>query len=494
VGACGGQTPKPAPPRGSFLTDGGGALRARSAAAGPALGPAAVAAGRVKLVFRASVDGNITGTPLIDAGGAYVVTDKAEVYRLDSRSGAVVWKRQLSTPAEPASLGTPACADIGARLGILSTPVIDTGGGRLLVSAFDWGPGGAGRWRLHSLTTADGAESSGWPVTIDATATNLPGVAFAAAGQLQRTALLLQGGHVFLGFGSVCDRGDYRGWVADVGLTTRRVTLWADEPAGHRGGGIWQSGGGLVGYAGNILLATGNGDVGAVPDPVSGLGQAVLGLAPATSGLSLLSAVSPPGASDLNPVDGDVGSANPLLVPATGDGAPAIVQGSKSGALYSLRLDPATMHLSLVATNPGGDPALAGPALWTGSDGARIYIVGSPLTAAAHPPGHPPMLREYTLDAALGLKEVANGGDIMTYGTGPALVTRSGASLGAAVVWVSLRQRATGTPDATLIAYAADGLRPLAAWPTGAASKFVGPSTDGELVYVAAADQLLAFG
>jgi hypothetical protein len=52
-------------------------------------------------------------------------------------------------------------------------------------------------------------------------------------------------GSVYIGFGSLCIKGDYNGFVAGVSTTTHAETLWADEAGSvTNGAGIWQSGGG----------------------------------------------------------------------------------------------------------------------------------------------------------------------------------------------------------------------------------------------------------
>ena len=78
----------------------------------------------------------------------------------------------------------------------------------------------------------------------------------------ERTALLLNNGVVYFGFGSHGDNQPYHGWLLGYNATTlQRVVAFSSTPNGE-GGGIWQSGGGLaIDSAGNFYFATGDGDV-----------------------------------------------------------------------------------------------------------------------------------------------------------------------------------------------------------------------------------------
>src|SRR5260370_25866890 len=81
----------------------------------------------------------------------------------------------------------------------------------------------------------------------------------------QRLALLLEsepsGTHVVISWASHCDFGQYHGWVISYNAgTLAREAIFNVSPNGTLGG-IWMAGGGpAADAAGNIFLATGNGN------------------------------------------------------------------------------------------------------------------------------------------------------------------------------------------------------------------------------------------
>ena len=101
-------------------------------------------------------------------------------------------------------------------------------------------------WYLQALSAATGQELPGYPVPITGTPVNTPGVPFNESYEMQRPALLLLNGVVYMGFASDCDITPYRGIVAAVNTSTRALTMWSDESGPgtdeNSQAGIWQSG------------------------------------------------------------------------------------------------------------------------------------------------------------------------------------------------------------------------------------------------------------
>src|SRR5262249_45475542 len=129
--------------------------------------------------------------------------------------------------------------DISPEIGITSTPVIDPATGTLYVVAktkeaqppscttgctFNY------FYRLHALDVTTGAEKFGGPVVITATVNgngydNVNGViTFAPLTHLQRPALMLLNGAVFIGFGSHGDNPGYHGWILAYDAATLQQT------------------------------------------------------------------------------------------------------------------------------------------------------------------------------------------------------------------------------------------------------------------------------
>ena len=85
--------------------------------------------------------------------------------------------------------------------------------------------------------------------------------------QLQRPALLLLNGIIYIAFGSRGDLDPWHGWVfAYDAITFNQLDLLCTTPNGARGG-IWQAGQGLLADTNGFIYAgTGNGD----SDPADG--------------------------------------------------------------------------------------------------------------------------------------------------------------------------------------------------------------------------------
>src|SRR5262249_10220936 len=110
--------------------------------------------------------------------------------------------------------------------------------------------------RLHALDLATGAEKLGGPKV-------MTGNGFDPLMHLQRPALLLNNGTVYVAFGSHGDRMEWHGWVMGYDATTLAQTFVSAMTAlgSNSEGAIWQSGGGpAVDADGFIYVETGNGD------------------------------------------------------------------------------------------------------------------------------------------------------------------------------------------------------------------------------------------
>jgi hypothetical protein len=148
--------------------------------------------------------------------------------------------------------------------------VIDPASGTIYVVTDEKRTSGAGVsyvQQLHALSLTSGAEKFGGPTTITfsmrgtgAGATKQGLLRFSALHQLQRAALLLAGGAVYLAYASFEDHPPYHGYVVAYNARTlTRAGLFNDTPDGSDGG-IWQSGNGpATDASGAIYAANGNG-------------------------------------------------------------------------------------------------------------------------------------------------------------------------------------------------------------------------------------------
>ncbi|HTT85846.1 MAG TPA: choice-of-anchor D domain-containing protein, partial [Acidimicrobiales bacterium] len=364
------------------------------------------------------------------------------------------------------------------------------------------------------FAAATGKEVSGFPVELTGTPDNTPGVPFTDYHELQRPALLLLGGVVYMAFSSDCDYTPYRGIVIGVSTSTHAITaMWSDE-AGvgtdeNSMSGIWQSGGGLVSDGPNqILLTTGNG---IAPPPSPGgsstpetLSESVVRLTVQSDGTLLpTDFFSPADAPSLDQNDEDLGSGGPVALPSQYFGTSTypdlLVQVGKDGRVVLLNRgdlggreqgpDQSDDALQILGPYTGvwGHPAVYG------GQGGWVYICESAgggylqaFSYGTNASGVPQLTPEGMSSGSFG------------YASGSPTVTSDGTNDGSAVVWVVYVNGSKGS-DAQLRAYGAipsDGTLPLL-WsaPIGRASKFEVVTASNGIVYVGSrTGTLYAFG
>lgn len=213
---------------------------------------------------------------------------------------------------------------------------------------------------LHALDFRNGLrDRPGSPVKLEppdnlkSEAERNPNYSFARH-QRNRPGLLLQSGVVYVGFASfICDNpAPFAGWVLGYSATTlERMSAWR-TPNGGTGGGIWQSGRGLVGSPdGSIYFMTGNGTE---TNPPGSLGNSFVKLeGTCSAGLIQTGSFTPKNDLNLAKGDTDLGSSGPILVP--GD---RLIGGGKQGRVYVL--DSSSMKLTQDTMQPDGFEGFAG--------------------------------------------------------------------------------------------------------------------------------------
>ncbi len=310
------------------------------------LTPANVAPATFGKLFSCPVDGYVYGSPLILAGqtinGAkhnvlIVATENDSVYAYDADTcggGTPLWKISLLQSGE-APLADEA---ILPYVGVTSTPVIDPATGTLYVVSTEHTPSG-GTFRLSALNVATGAQKFGGPVTVSASvaATNsdsVNGVQTMNTSCLQRAALLLANGNVYVGFG-----GCHSGWLlaysastlAQVGVFNASPNL-NGEGSFASAGGIWMGGAGPVAdSSGNIYVTTGNGPW----DGQSAWGDSVLKFPPTpvagvNGTMQPIDYFTPSIYQFMDCDDADLAAGGLLLIP----GGTTMIAGGKTGTMY----------------------------------------------------------------------------------------------------------------------------------------------------------------
>ncbi len=174
-------------------------------------------------LFSLPVDGQVYAQPLylanvtVPSQGVhnvvYVATEHDSVYAFDAdnpHQTVPLWHVSLGTPMLCANI--PYCVqDVLPEIGITSTPVIDPVNMVVYVVAetvASPATPGTPKFTLHALNATNGAEKLNSPVTILATAAGTGSdsvngkITFNPFYQLQRPALLLANGSVYVSFGA----------------------------------------------------------------------------------------------------------------------------------------------------------------------------------------------------------------------------------------------------------------------------------------------------
>jgi hypothetical protein len=356
----------------------------------------------------------------------YVATMADSLYAIDANTGQVLWKDSFLNPVDPTHLtaatgvtSIPAAAiggnSVGPQLGILATPAIDLSRGAIFLNAGTQEIRGSDSHyvqRLWSVSLSDGSvltapavigdtigtqsfysfagyqyvagaivsgsgnnahptsypNTDGW-VSAPGGATT-PVIAFNSILEMQRTAVTLLNGNVYLGFASHGDGGPYYGWIlgyseSNLALTAAFVTTPTYE--GIVGdsiytaqGGIWASGSGFATDGTYLYITTGNGAFNTAASNFNSAGfpidhdysDSLLklkmdGSTPAAQngngwGLGVADYFTPSNAAALNTLDLDLGSGGVTLLPSTlkdGAGNPMLTFGGKESRLYLLDQD-----------------------------------------------------------------------------------------------------------------------------------------------------------
>jgi hypothetical protein len=158
---------------------------------------------------------------------------------------------------------------------------------------------------------------------------------------IQRPALLLANGVVYVSLCSYCDLDPYHGWIMGYNAQTlQQVAAFNTTPNAQRGG-IWMGGAGPAAAAdGSIYCVTGNGTFDTGPNPVN-FGDSFLKLTNGTS-FAVADYFTPYNQSTMDSADEDLGSSGAMVLPdEVGTAAhPHLLVGcSKVGRLYLIDRD-----------------------------------------------------------------------------------------------------------------------------------------------------------
>lgn len=405
--------------------------------------------------FSFPIDGYAYAQPLYVAGVStpnqgthnvvYVATEHDSVFAFDADGllTSPLWQTSfIDATAGVTSIpggDVFTCGIIEPEVGITSTPVIDSVHGVLYVLARTKEVAGENTnyvQRLHALNITNGAEMPNSPVVVTASA---PGIGLGNSGnvvpfdpryQMQRAALLLSKGIVYIGWASLCDYGQYHGWLLGYNASTlKQVSSYITTPNGERGG-LWASGGGpAADGVGNVYFITANGTFDANSGGVD-YGDSYEKLSYTSGSPAVVDYFTPYTQAILGGVlDLDLGSGGPLLLPNAATKPQQLMLGTgKDGILYLLDRNNmgkfnASDNNQIVQSIP--DAALDG--LWGNMAywNMQVYIWGLK-----------DVLKSFRLDRGLlSLAPLAEGTQVSIYPSPTPAVSSNGNANG--IVWAA---------------------------------------------------------
>ena len=345
-------------------------------------------------LFKRSVDGQIYAQPLyvsnvsIPNQGShnvvYIATMHNSVCAFDADNpdaSTPLWQRNLGPSVPEQDVGVDS-GDIKIEIGITSTPVIDVSNvsSQTIYCVAKTKENGAYFQRLHALDITTGQPKSGSPVVITASASGTGDasvngkISFNPLRHLNRPALLLLNGVIYLAFGSHGDLDPYHAWVLSYNATTLQQMAVYNGTANGSRGGIWQGGQGLAADTdGFIYVMIGNGTFdGNTGGPDLGMSFIKLN----TPGLAVADWFTPYNFDSLNSGDMDLGGSGPLVIPETN----LVLGGGKEGFFHLLNRS-SMGHFNAGSNNQivQNFKATAGhihgsPIYWNGPNGAMIYV------------------------------------------------------------------------------------------------------------------------
>ena len=316
-----------------------------------ALTPSTVNSSTFGALFTCPVDGYVYAAPLYVAnfniGGqtrnvVFIATEHDSVYAFDADSSSSCQPLWQTTFLSPGVTTVPAADtgenfDLVPEIGITSTPVIDPSTNTIYVAAKTRETVGSDCFtdnpcyvhRLHALDLATGAEKSGSPMVITAPD-------FVPLYHLQRPALLLSNGTLYVAFGSHGDNNTWQGWLMAydaVTLAQRWVWHSTDPTSENNEGAIWGAGNGpAADSSGNIYVETGNGYF----DGITGFSDSVVKLSPTGT---LLDYFTPFDQDVMQQNDIDLGSSGPIILPdsvGSSEHSQLMIATGKVGVVYLL--------------------------------------------------------------------------------------------------------------------------------------------------------------
>lgn len=505
------------------------------------LTPANVNSGTFGKLFSYAVTGQVYAEPLyvsnLNMGAlgthnvVFVATQNNDVYAFDAvNNGAgagLLWHVNLGPAAATPNIYfgntgwdgmTPPngnYGDITPQVGITSTPVIDVATNTMYLDAFTNDATGQYSHHIWALDITTGAQKMAPKLVAASVQGNSPAdsvggtITFVAKQQIQRAALTLLNGTLYVAYAGYGDFPPYHGWILGYDASNLNlVKVFNDTPGlatpedtrEQGAGGIWQAGGGLVSDGTHLYFMTGNGDFDA---GAGDYGDSFVELTPDNStqsgatpnkngyGLTVTDYFSPWDEDTLSFNDTDLGSAAPLLLPDQPGAHPHELVGAGKGLkMYLLDRDNMGEHITSAS---GPDTNIVQTVSVNRAPGSQAYYNGLIFFHGYNSA----LLKAYQLqsDGKLSSAAVASGNVTIQFpGATPAISAYGNSANG--IVW----ETQYSTTNAILRAYNAvpsgSVLTELynSGSALGAGVKFTVPTVADGHVYIGSSGALTVFG
>jgi hypothetical protein len=485
-------------------------------------------------LFSYPVDGAIYGEPLIMTNvtipgkGVHdvvlVETEHDSVYAFDSNdtNAGLLWQTNLGIsavmPNNDFGNRYGAYHDLVPEVGATGTPVIDPATGTIYLDAFTHEGTNIYYHRIHALDVTTGQERSYSPVVVTASVpgTGVEGngsvVTFVPELQLQRPAMTLVGGTLYVTYGSYADTDPYHGWILaynatnlvrltnGIFCTTPNATVAAfGANAGE--GAIWMGGNGLSVDSSNYLyFETANGSFQNTNALGPDYADSFVKLS-TKSGLSVKDYFTPNNQAALQSADEDLGSGGPLLLPDSvgSTNHPHLIVGAgKEGKIYLVDRDQMTTGNLHYNTN-GNDSQIV--------QSSASGTIGSAFESPAYfnnlifYQGDGDVMKSFKItNGTFNFTPASESSTSFGYHGSTPVISANGTNN--AIAWVIQADAYSSAGPAVLHAYNATNLaqelynssQNLTRDNPGAAVKFTVPTVAGGKVYVGTAFALSVFG
>jgi len=306
-------------------------------------------------LYSRPLDGMVVSQPLylpnLQINGAkhnvlFVTTLHNSVYAFDADSNtgnnaSPLWSANFGPSVPISDQGCPFISF--TEVGIAGTPVIDPNSGTMYLVAKTKENGNYVH-RLHALDVTTGQEKLGGPVVVQASYnSNGTQVTFTDQHRMQRSAILLNKGVLYIAFGTMgCKQyPPSTGWMMAYSASNlHQLGVLDVGPTQNDLPGIWMGGDGpATDSSGDVFIATGDG----VFDYNTGgldYGDTLMKLSLSGGNFGLADYFTPYNQADLYARDLDLGSSGPVILPKqSGDNPDLAVIAGKQGMIYLVNRD-----------------------------------------------------------------------------------------------------------------------------------------------------------